>query len=522
MPKSNKPSPKDIAFWRYEQIEDALPSNLSSEERGRILRRISKTPVRWPSGLSKPVPLSTVYRWRAAYLRDGLEALLPKRRSDRGVTRAKLPDAVVNEALRQLTEDPGLSFTFLLALIAPLFPKVRIASSTLQDRLRAHPDYKRIQRLKRHSKRRTRFVARDPHDIWHTDAKGPIFIVLAGGKKLAFHILSIIDDATRAVLGARICLSPDLAAAVHVFRIAANRWGLPNSLYADRAAIFDSKAFRMGLAQIGSHRIQTKPRNPEANGKIEAYHRTLGRWFTGRLPKQTVVDLVHLQQLFDGVIYSLYQPHRHRGLKVSPETALGGQTSKRVVPPTQLVDAFLQSKQLKAHPKTGEVELEGITYLVPDELRGQRLTFLLDPPGDVPPRVEHPESGAHLFLSRAAIKPDDLNAIEGEPQQPSRWGTGTLQTLYDNWQGKRRPLAQPGFGLPELYALLTQACGRHVPSSDTEAALVQRIYGGIAPLPKEPTEQAFGAITEQLGPKRPVKTYLDALAKRVREQPERT
>jgi len=30
------------------------------------------------------------------------------------------------------------------------------------------------KRLKKYTKRRTRFVAREPHDIWQTDAKGPV------------------------------------------------------------------------------------------------------------------------------------------------------------------------------------------------------------------------------------------------------------------------------------------------------------------------------------------------------------
>jgi transposase InsO family protein len=516
MPRIKTPDPHDVAYWRYEQIEEALATNLTHELRGKILRRISRTPTRWPSGMTKPIPIPTAYRWLRDYLRGGLEALRPKRRSDRGVARAKLPDTVVQEALRQLTEDPGLSFTFLLALLHPLFPKVTIPRSTLQQRLTAHPDYLRIKRLRHHQKRRTRFVARAPHEIWHTDAKGPVSLPLAGGKKLVFHILTILDDASRAVLAAIVSLHADLAAAVRVFRTAANRWGLPNMLYADRASVFDSRPFRMGLAQMGSHRIATKPRNPEANGKIEAYHRTLVMWFCERLPRQVVVDLVHLQQLLDGVIHGLYQTHRHRGLKLSPAVTLGGRVSSRVVPPTRLVDAFRQKKQLKAHPKTGEVEIAGTTYLVPDELRGQKLTFLLDPPGEVPPLLLHPTSGDSLSLQRAAIKPDDLDATTPE-QLPLRWGAGNLQALYDNWQGKRRPLAEPGFGLPELYALLAKACRRYVPASDAEAALVQRIYRDIGPLPQRPTEQALAAITEQLGTQRPVKTYLDALAQRVRD-----
>lgn len=514
MAKRKQVSPQDVAFWRYEQIQEALADGLTPEVRGKIIGRLSRTPVLWPSGKSQPVPLATAYRWIRDYRAGGLEALRPKRRSDRGISRAKLPQEVIRQALDQLTEDPTMSFTFLLALLRPRFPAVRLCKSTLAERLRAHSDYKRIKRLQQRHKRRTRFVARAPHDIWQTDAKGPVSVVLTSGVTLAFHVLSILDDATRAVLAAIVCLQPDLAAAVRVFRRAAVRYGLPNRLYADRASIFDARAFRMGLAQIGSHRIPTQPRNAPARGKIEAYHRTLVLWFFDRLASQRVVDLVHLQQLLDGVIYSLYQTHRHRGLSQSPAAALAGRVSSRSVPPTQLVEAFICEKTLKAHRKTGEVELAGVTYLVPDELRGQRLVFCLDPAAEVPPYVEHPESKKPLALRRAAVTSADLDPLDDAPVV-QRWGQGNLQALYDNWQGKCRPVAEPGFGLPELYALLAKAACRHVPQSDAEAALIQRVYRSIGPLPKAASEQALAVIVQQLGTKRPIKTYLDALTQRV-------
>jgi len=518
---TKSPSPKDVAFWRLEQIEEALAQGITAQERGKILRRVSRTPVLWPSGKTKPIPLATAYRWIANHLKGGLDALKPKRRSDLGVIRAPLPGEVIHEALRQLTEDPDISFTFLLAVLRPLFPKVRIPLSTLKQRLSLHPDYKRIKRLRRYNQRRTRFVAKAPHQIWQTDGKGPFRVVLAGGTTLTFHVLSILDDATRAVLAAIVSLHADLGTAVRVFRMAATRWGLPNMLYADRASIFDSRAFRMGLAQLGSYRIPTKARNAPARGKIEAYHRTLGLWFFDRLAKQVVIDLDHLQQLLDGVIHALYQPHKHRGIKVPPEVALAGRVSARIVPPTRLVDAFRQEKRLKAHPKTGEVELHGITYLVPDVLRGQTLTFLLDPPTEVPPMVKHPTSGKPLSLRRAAIKPDDLDHDKNAIEPSHRWGAGNLQAIYDNWQGQRRPLAEPGFGLPEIYALLAEASGRFVPHTDAEAALIQDAYRDIGPLPKSATQAALRAITRQLGKMRPIKTYLDALTQRVRDDSNR-
>lgn len=507
-------APKAIAQWRYEQIEEALDERLHAEARGLILRRISRVPVRWPSGITRTISLATLYRWLRSYLGGGLAALQPKPRSDRGRVRRPLPDEVVEEAVRLLGEDPAMSLSFLSGVLEARFAhrKLRIVRSTLQRRVAAHPSYRRIQRARKRSRRRTRFVARAPHEIWQTDAKGPITVRLVSGIEIVFHILSILDDATRAVLAAIIAAKPDLGAAVVAFRRAAVRWGLPERLYADRASIFDSKAFRLGLAQMGAYRIPTRPRNAEAHGKIEAYHRTLGVWFTERLPHQHVVDFAHVQLLLDGVIHGLYQPHRHRGLKCSPEQALAGRVSSRSVPPTRLFEAFQQEKRLKAHPKTGEAEIQGRLYLVPDELRGQRLTFRLDPAAEAPPQLVHPESGRPLGLRLAAVHPSDAP----QPSRPAPRGEGPLQALYDSWRGRSRPQAEPGFGLPEVYALLSHSCGRHVPQSDAEAALVQRVYREIGPLPRAATEAAMRQLGAELGPRRPIQTYLDALRRRVR------
>jgi hypothetical protein len=64
-------------------------------------------------------------------------------------------------------------------------------------------------------------------------------------------------------------------------------------------------------------------------------------------------------------------------------------------------------------------------------------------------------------------------------------------------------------------ALLGQLAGRHVPQSDAEAAMIQRIYRKAGPWGRRPTEAGVALIGQQLGPGRPVKTYLDALLARV-------
>ena len=518
MTRHRRPSTPDaqaIAQWRYDQIAEAL-GEMAHDVRGEIIARISGVPVRWPRGASRPISTATLYRWIERYRHGGLAALHPRQRKDRGTVRARLPQDVVGCARAILEADPELSYTMLAALLAA-DPKlglrardISVSRSTLQRRLAADPHYARLQRGRRLARRRTRFVARAPHDIWHLDAKGPVTISLHDRKPLVFHVLTVLDDASRAILASVVALTPDLRTAVRAFRLAAERWGLPARIYADRASIFDSHAFRAGLADLGAHRIWVKPRNPEVNGKIEAFHRVLVAWFVRPLLRQVVVDLVHVQQLLDGVLETVYMSHRHRGLQATPRDALADRTSPRAVSRERLVDAFRQRRTLKAHPKTGEVEIGGKTFLVPAELRSQRLVFLVDPDPDVPPLVVEPASERPLPVERAAIRPQDL-----PPAAPKveRWGVGHLQTLYDAWQGKRRPVAEAGFGLPELFTLLAAAAGRPVPRSDAEAARIHHVYRQIGPLPRRATEAALADIARRLGQGRPLTVYLDALVR---------
>ena len=207
----------------------------------------------------------------------------------------------------------------------------------------------------------------------------------------------------------------------------------------------------------------------------------------------------------------VYQDHRHRGLRTTPRQALADVVSSRQVSASRLEDAFRVERRKKAHRKTGEVDFPQGTFLVPDALRGQELVFLVNPDPEVAPVVVEPGTGRPLPLVRAAIRPEDH---AGEPAL-ERWGQGPLQTLYDAWQGKVRPNAEPGFGLPEIFVLLAKATGRPVPRTDAEAALIQRTYRAIGPLPRRATEDALSKIGHQLGAGRPVSTYLDALAQRI-------
>jgi hypothetical protein len=63
MAERRRLSAQEIAFWRYEQIEQALDPAVHRDVRGEIVRRLSRAPVRWPSGVTKRIAIATLYRW---------------------------------------------------------------------------------------------------------------------------------------------------------------------------------------------------------------------------------------------------------------------------------------------------------------------------------------------------------------------------------------------------------------------------------------------------------------------------
>jgi len=222
------------------------------------------------------------------------------------------------------------------------------------------------------------------------------------GPRITAHVLSILDDYSRAIVAVHVANAEDIVAAITVFQKAAGKYGLPDRFQFDRGSAFDSHAFRAGIARLGVHRNAVKAKNLQAQGKIESYHRSLSRWFVVELKAQEVIDLEHLGELCDALIQLVY---------------------KR--------------------------------------------------------------------------------------------GVGALQKLVDVWQGKERPNAQPGFGLPEVFLELSALIGRPIPNSEREGRDVLTFYRRFGPLACDPFREACRRTKAALGQGRPLSAYLNHLERQI-------
>jgi transposase InsO family protein len=500
--------PYKIATWRFEQIAPFLDPSLDRARRRRVMKERIGHATTWPDGSKKRIPKSTLHRWIEHYKAQGLPGLLPKIRSDQGSRKGT--SIHVDYAVGLLLEQPGRSLHQLDIYLRGHFTDYALSLATLGRRLRAHPAFPAVERLRTGKENRLRglYEASRPHESWQLDGKGPFSVKLMSAGHTHAHVLTVLDDHSRAVLATHVAQSEDTLAAIAVFCKAASRYGLPDRMQFDRGSAFDSEAFRDGIAHCGVHRNYVRARHPQAQGKIEAYHRSLARWFVDELRAQEVHDLAHLQILLDATIALVYQKHHHRSIGTSPEQRLGTCIAARRLADAELARAFFVTASASSNHKTGEVQLPNGRFRVPVAHAGKRASFRYDPLRAVAVLVTRDRR--EIALDPFVVKP--LPAADSLPQQR---GNGRLQRLVDEWRGTPRANAEPAFGIPEVFVALANLLGRPVPGSDREAQDVQLFWKTHGPLRQQPFARACEEAKVVLGGGRPLTTYLTDIGRQI-------
>ncbi|MCP4965540.1 MAG: transposase [bacterium] len=494
-------NPYEIAARRFECIAFLIDPSLDAAQRRAAWRERT-------AGIGR----STIYRWLKVYRSNGYLGLLPKPRDDRGQARKAGTAGWAGYAIGLLYEQPDRSLTQLRIYLHAEFEDYSLSTTTLRRHLRAHPAYAGIERLRsgKKSKLRDLYEATHPHEGWQLDGKGPFRVTLVDGTRIDVKVLSVLDDHSRAILAAVAAASENIDAAITVTSQAIAKWGLADRFQFDRGSAFDSHAFRGGLAALGVHRNYVIARTPEWQGKIEAYHRSLDRWFVRELRAQEVVDVEHLQQLLEAMLALVYNRHHHREIGTTPEKRLANRISNRRVSQSDIERAFFVETTAKSDPKTGEVRLPTGSFRVPSTAHaGQRSRFRY-----------HPTRGGRAVLvtkddREIVLQPFTRKPLSSVKTHTDKRGTGQLQKLVDLWKGSERPNAQPGFGLPEVFKMLAALIERDVPNSEREAHAVLAFYRKHGPMAREAFEAACTRSKESLGLGRALTTYLTDLERQI-------
>jgi transposase InsO family protein len=156
-----------------------------------------------------------------------------------------------------------------------------------------------------------RFEWPRPNDAWQIDATRWGVV-----DRRELWVMDVLDDHSRLMVAARVCVGASGAAAWDAFSHGANDWGLPARVMSDNGTCFTGRflsgseaAFERALRQLGITHIRSRPAHPQTCGKLERAHRTMKQWLAQQPAAHSETELQTQLDEWRG-FYNYERPHR--------------------------------------------------------------------------------------------------------------------------------------------------------------------------------------------------------------------
>ncbi len=360
------PDRREIALFRYSIVREAADSELTTRQRGAVVRALAASEHQDPTGRWVRVARGTIDRWIRDYRSGGFDGLFPAERSQGPTTEARLLELA--EALkREVPRRTAAQVAQIIATTEGCGP----AERTLQRHfarlgLNCRPDGLPPQAF-------SRFEADKPGDLWTGDAlHGP---VIDGHKT---YLFAFIDDHSRALVGYRWGLSEDTVRLEAALRNALSSKGIPRRCYVDNGSSFVSGQLKRAMAVLGIALVHSKPGRPQGRGKIERFFETVRVQFLVEIEANLPADLSGLNRLFSAWVETIYHRRVHSETGQTPIARLLAGAPPSLPSPALLHEAFLWS-ETRTVTKVATVSMHSNTYEVDAALVGSRVEVVFDP-----------------------------------------------------------------------------------------------------------------------------------------------
>jgi len=367
-----------IALFRFGLI---APLVLETLPRGEVCRRAREIAARHydiPFSKRTSVSFDTLLHWAARYRRDGLPALAPRPRQDRGHSRVITPQ-VADLIERLKRENPYRTGTTLLRELALSSDSHSpgISSSTLYRFLKLRGLTERQLLAPTPHKK---FEARFSNQIWQSDMLFGPYVHRPGGGKVQAFLHAVLDDASRLIPHAQFYPGQGLDAFLDCFRQAVAARGIPIRLYVDNAKVFRSQQLARIAASIGILIVHTPPYQPEGRGKIERWFRTVREQFLANIDRKHPLTLDDLNSRLWAWIDNAYHRSPHSALDTTPLLRWQNDIEqvRQLPPPTDLRRLFFHRVDRLVR-RDCTFLLQQRFYEAPPHLAGHTVEVRFDP-----------------------------------------------------------------------------------------------------------------------------------------------
>ena len=370
-----------IALFRYGAISSLV---LETLPRGELTRRAQEIAARLydiPYSTRRQVSVDTLLEWTLRYRRNGLPALHPKPRHDRGQQRAITPEtaALIERLKRESPSRTGTALLNHLALADPNQLQPELSPSTLYRFLRASGLTERqllLDKTASHKKYEAEFA----NQTWQSDMLFGPWVQRSGGGKIQVFLQATLDDASRLIPHAQFYPNQGLDCFLDCLRQAIWARGIPTRLYMDNAKIYRSPQLARIAASIGILIIHTPPYQPEGRGKIERFFRSIREQFLADLDPKALLSLDQLNERLWHWLDTVYHRREHSSLQTTPLLRWQRDIAQvRQLPPATDMRRLFFHRVDRLVRRDSTFQLRNRFFEAPPPLAGRKIEVRFDP-----------------------------------------------------------------------------------------------------------------------------------------------
>lgn len=362
-------------FW-CSLLQPLICGAIPPEEAGEFLRELAGQEQLCPNGRRKKPSRAVLWRKWKQYRAGGFEALLRKRRKDRGQPR-RVKQAVIDRAVA-LKKDQPLRSDETINQFLQHEHQVQIPKSTLYRHLRK-AGATRLKLGVSKQKVRRRWTRDQSNALWVGDFEdGPY--VFDGDQVRETHLSVFIDCHSRYVVEGRYYYRENLEVLIDSLLRAWAKHGTSLQLYVDQAKVYRAQALQAACAALGIQLLHRAVRDPPGGGVIERFIQTDQGQFESEVRAGEILTLDKLNQAFTAWLEISYHQRTHSETGESPRQRYeAGKTCTREVNLQRALEFFLHREVRRVNKTFSDVQLPSGFFRVNKDLRGDKVEVRYDP-----------------------------------------------------------------------------------------------------------------------------------------------
>jgi transposase InsO family protein len=390
---------KSMAVVRVSVLGPLVSARLEHGDKAKLFEEAAARTYEGVDGRAVKVSARTVEDWYYSWVRDGLDGLMPRQRSDSGRSRVIRPE--VGEKIVQLKEElPRRSIRRIIRILERdgQVVKGELTKSTVHRYLKRRGLSGRPRRA---YEERLAYRHAYAGDLWMGDVMHGPKVIAPDGKERKAYLHLLVDSATRFVPACAFRLGETATDLQVVLKEGIAKHGLARVLYFDRGAAQRAGSLRVICAELGIRLLHCKAYDPEAKAGVERIFRTIREELLDELGDR-LIALAELNGLLWSWLSTEYHRRLHSGTSRVPLEHWLSQVDKlRRSPRGEVLDEVFLHRETRKVRKDSTVRFGGRYLEVRPELVGQKVELRFDP--EQPQQLPRVFVGGELYCDTSEL-----------------------------------------------------------------------------------------------------------------------